>query len=69
MEKKQIDFAQTMLSIYKIDIFIETQTQLPVDHLRRRVARQMQNAAPKTKSRYQLFGLIESGKSSALSSD
>lgn len=68
MEKNQIDFAQTMLSIYKIDILIETQTQLPVDHLRRRVARQMQNA-PQQQTRCQLFGLIESGESSALSSN
>lgn len=61
-----------MLSIYKIDILVETQTQLPADHLRRRAARQMQNAPQqqqRQQSRAQLFGLIESGESSALSTD
>lgn len=58
-----------MLSIYKIDILIGTLTQLPADHLRRRVARQMQNAPQQQQSRGQLFGLIESGESSALSTD
>lgn len=69
--KTKINFAQTMLSIYKIDILIETQTQLPADHLRRRAARQMQNAPQQQRqqSRGQLFGLIESGESSALSTD
>lgn len=71
--KTKIDFAHTMLSIYKIDILIGTLTQLPADHLRRRVARQMQNAPQQQQqqqqSRGQLFGLIESGESSALSTD